>query len=466
MKKPSYLAALLVATSIGRAGTDQLLAAPAARPAAAKTVKSAKSVSAAADVATAANAFIATLSATQRTTLLQTLNSTNVTKWSNLPCGAQCRIGLQLSSLTTAQQTAALAVVQAATGTGTNEGYQEVQQIRAADDYLAANGGGSSYGSGIYFIAFLVTNTSATTIGATDSWMLQFGGHHLATNITFKNGNVTGPSPKFEGVEPLSFTSTGGIFASGTTVTPMGDEQASMLAMISGLTTAQKTTAKLSQTFSDVALGPGSDGQFPTTRVGIQCSQLSTAQQALVLAAMAPWVKDVDDATAAFLLSKYNDAMANTYISYSGTGNFTSNADYARIDGPNVWIEFVCQTGVVFRSNIHYHSIYRDRARDYGGNFYGTYTTALGTKAATAGSVFSVYPNPTTAGNALQLQMLEPSITGTYTLRNMLGQAVRTSSFYGGAALIPTDGLAPGVYSVTVETLTQQMATTTKVQVN
>ena len=458
--------ALLAVTAFTPHATRQQAtwkAAPAARPLAAKSVQKTTQAASVSDVVTAANAFIGTLSATQRTTLLQSFNSTNVTKWSNLPCGAQCRIGLQLSSLTTAQQTAALAVVQAATGTGTNEGYQEIQEIRAADDYLAANGGGSGYGSGIYFIAFLVDNTSNTTIASTDKWMLQFGGHHLATNISYNNGTVTGPTPKFEGVEPLSFTSTGGIFTSGTTVAPLSDEEAGMAALFASLTTAQKTTAKLSQTFSDVVLGPGSDGKFPATSVGLQCSQLNSTQQALVVAAMAPWVKDVDDATGAALLNYYQSQLANTYISYSGTGLFTSNADYARIDGPNAWIEFVCQTGVVFRSNIHYHSIYRDRARDYGGNFYGTYTTVLGTKSAAAAAVFSLFPNPAYSGADLQVRLANAS-AGTYTVRDLLGRQVAAGTVQNSEAAVPTTNIVPGTYLLTVET-PGQPAVTSRFQV-
>ena len=86
---------------------------------------------------------------------------------------------------------------------------------------------------------------------------------------------------------------------------------------------------------------------------------------------MRPWVQDSDDATAASLMSTYTSQLAGTYIAYSGTGNLTSTGDYVRIDGPNVWIEFACQTGVVYRSQIHYHSVWRDHARDYGGNFSG-----------------------------------------------------------------------------------------------
>jgi len=420
---------------------------PSLRPTAIKGTKAVTKTNAVVDVVAAANAFIATLTTAQQTTLQQAFNTTNVAKWSNLPCGAQCRIGLQLSNLTTAQQTAALAVVQAATGTAMNEGYNEIQQIRAADDYLNTSGGGNGYSAGLYFIAFL---GSPSTTG---TWMLQFGGHHLATNITFGGGNVTGATPKFEGVEPLSFvTANANIFPTGTTVTPLGNEQSSMLALFNSLTTAQKNTAKLTQTFSDVLLGPntveGGNTTYPATKAGLPCSQLTSAQQSLVVAAMAPWVQDADDATAAVLLNYYQTQLATTYISYSGTGNFTTNTDYARIDGPNVWIEFVCQTGVVFRNNIHYHSIWRDRARDYGGNFY---TTVLGTRSETAATVFSVYPNPSATGLGLEVVLAKATPSATYTLRNMLGQTVAGSLFIGTTTRIPTTGLAAGTYVLSVQ---------------
>ena len=420
---------------------------PQLHPTALKSTKGTKATTAVTDVMTAANAFIASLTTAQQTTLLQAFNTTNVAKWSNLPCGAQCRIGLQLSNLTAAQQTLAMAVVQAATGTAANEGYQEIQQIRAADDYLNTNGGGSGYSAGLYFIAFLGTPST------TGTWMLQFGGHHLATNITFGGGNVTGATPKFEGVEPLSFvTANANIFPTGTTVTPMGSEASAMLAMFNGLTTTQKAAAKLTQTFGDVLLGPntveGSSTTYPTTKVGVQCSTLTSAQQALVVAAMAPWVNDADDATAAQLLNYYQTQLANTFISYSGTGNFTTNGDYARIDGPNVWIEFVCQTGVVFRSNIHYHSIWRDRARDYGGNFY---TTVTGTKSETAATAFSVYPNPVATGLGLDVVMAKATPSATYTLRNLLGQTVVSQLFTGTTTKISTVGLSAGTYVLTVQ---------------
>ncbi|RYY30134.1 MAG: DUF3500 domain-containing protein [Sphingobacteriaceae bacterium] len=319
----------------------------------------------AAKVLCAVQAFQATLTTTQLAGVQFDYSKTNAIKWSNLPCGSQCRIGLQFSTLTATQLAAAKAVVVAATGTTVNEGYDEINQLLLADDLLGTTAG-SGYGAGNYFISLLGTPS------ATGTWQLQFGGHHLAVNQTYSNGVVTGSTPSFRGVEPTSWTS------GTTTYTPMGQEKSAMADMLASFTSAQLATAKISSTFSDVVLGPGSDGKFPTTKVGIAGSALTTTQQAAVITAMKPWIMDTDDATAATILATYTNELANTYISYAsnstGTaGNassfFTTNTDYVRIDGPHVWIEFVCQTGVIYRTQIHYHSIWRDHTSDYGGNF-------------------------------------------------------------------------------------------------
>jgi hypothetical protein len=310
-----------------------------------------------AKVACLAEAFEATLTSTQLTTLMVDYTQTNAVKWSNLPCGSSCRNGLQFTNLTTAQITAALAVVAAASGTVTDEGYSEIKQIMAADDVLKATSGTTTYSSGIYFIAFLGTPST------TGTWMLQFGGHHLAVNITYKAGEVIGATPRFEGIEPKSWVT------SGTTYAPLAGEQSAMAAMLASLSSTELASAKLSATFSDVLLGPNEDGQFPSTKQGLAVSSLTSAQQLLVLAAMKPWVEDVDDTTAATLLATYKDELSSTYIAYSGNATLAANADYVRIDGPSVWIEFVCQTGVVYPTQIHYHSIWRDHTRDYGNSF-------------------------------------------------------------------------------------------------
>jgi hypothetical protein len=85
-----------------------------------------------------------------------------------------------------------------------------------------------------------------------------------------------------------------------------------------------------------------------------------------VLAAIASYVNDINDADAATILAKYESELGATYVAYSGTTALTEQNDYIRIDGPSVWIEFSMQHGIVLAGN-HPHSVWRDRNTDYGG---------------------------------------------------------------------------------------------------
>ncbi len=290
---------------------------------------------------------------------MQDYSLANAAKWSNLPQqllrGDQGRIGLQLSSLNDAQWTALGSLLESVTGSGANEGWAEIQQMWNADDYLAANGGGDAYGRGNYFVAFLGTPAD------TGTWELQFGGHHLALANTYIDGALAGATPSFRGVEPyMTFT------LNGMTNKPLQQERATFSAMLKGLSSSQQADAKLDAVYNDLVLGPGKDWAFPTTSEGVQVSTLSAAQKQLVVAAMATYVNDIDDADAKTILAKYTDELDDTRVAWSGTTDLTEQNDYARIDGPSVWIEFSMQRGIVL-SGKHPHSVWRDRTTDYGG---------------------------------------------------------------------------------------------------
>ena len=310
-----------------------------------------------------AQAFLATLSTTQQASVVQTLDLAHAKLWSNLPCGLSCRDGIAFSSLSATQLAAAFAIIQAATSTTTDEGYDEFYKINESDSLLSTTAG-SGYGKGQYVICFLGTPST------TGKWMLQFGGHHYASNITYNAGAVVSITPSHQGVEPTSWTTAGG-----ATIAPMAPEKSVMADMLASFTSTELASAKISGTFSDCTMIPGSTtNTFPATKVGVKVSTLSAAAQAKVIAAMAPWVNDLDAVSAAAFTTLYTNELANTYVAYASntsgvSGNagsfFTTNTDYVRIDGPSVWIEFICQTGVVYRSQIHYHSVYRDHSRDY-----------------------------------------------------------------------------------------------------
>lgn len=312
-----------------------------------------------------ANGFLATLSDTQKSTANPAFTDTaQRTKWSNLPTQMVQRGGIQMGTLSTTSQSAALELMGTVLGDTS-----DLTGVRAADDYLAANGGGSGYGSSLYWIG--IFGTPSTTA----DWSIMFGGHHMAYNITF-TGGVGYPTPNHLGVEPKSaFTQNG------TSYQPLNDEGNAMLAVFTALSSTELATAHLSGTFSDVVVGPVEYGtgssatakaKYPTgaNRTGALVSSLTADQQALVSTAIAKWVEDFDPEISDSLMSAYTSAYADTYVAWGGSGSspdVDTSGTYFRIDGPRVWIEVACQGGIVFKNATHYHTIYRDKTMDYGG---------------------------------------------------------------------------------------------------
>ena len=115
------------------------------------------------------------------------------TKWSNLPSPMFQREGIRLADLTAPQRAAVDTLLSAALS---RDGYRKVREIMRADGVLgrgqggggggaAAAGGGPRFAEDEYFLAFLGTPS------ATAPWMLQFGGHHLAINLTMAGSQAT-----------------------------------------------------------------------------------------------------------------------------------------------------------------------------------------------------------------------------------------------------------------------------------
>lgn len=305
-----------------------------------------------------AEAFKATLSSTQVSTMQLTYSKTNAQKWSNLPAALSPRIGIKLGSLSSTQLATFRDLMVAVFALSTaDEGYDEMLGNLVADDYLATIGGGSDYGAGNFYLSFLGTPST------TGLWEILFTGHHYTQPYIVNAGQVTGVTPAFRGVEPAAALS-----ANNRTYQPFEQERQVFASMLTGLSTTEQTTAKLSATFTDLVLGPGKDGQFPATKAGLPVNTLSAAKQALVLNAIRLYVNDLDETTASTMLTKYTSELANTYIAYSGTTAVSSQNDYVRIDGPSVWIEFSYQGGIIVKGAPHPHSVWRDHTGDYGGN--------------------------------------------------------------------------------------------------
>ena len=308
-----------------------------------------------------AEAFKATLKDDQLSVLQLAYAKKDAVRWSNFPqaFSRPNRVGLSLGSLNPTQLSAAKALMASVLAQGSpNEGYDELEGILAADDYFGqTTGQTNTFGPGNYYIAFLGKP------GTTALWELQFGGHHFAFANTYDGGKITGATPSFRGVEPMA-----PVTANGRKYEPIEQERAAFSNIIGSLNTAQTDSARLSNTFNDILLGPGRDGVFPKNKQGLSIGKLNSKQQKQVTEAIALYVNDLDAATAKLIMAKYTAELGDTYLSYSGSGTMNKANDYVRLDGPSIWIEYSVQPSRDFPNTTHPHSVWRDRKSDYGGN--------------------------------------------------------------------------------------------------
>ena len=167
--------------------------------------------------------------------------------------------------------------------------------------------------------------------------MLQIRGHHLAVNRVYHT-RQPGATPRFTGIEPRFYTINSRMYA------VMEGRLRAVSAMLHSLHPDQLAAAQLKDSFKDVLLGPGKDGHFPEPE-GIPYSHLDEAQQRLVKRSIIAWVGDADPRLSAALLRDYLDeeALARTYIAWSGSIDDHEPGAYVRIDGPRLWLETVAE---------------------------------------------------------------------------------------------------------------------------
>lgn len=334
-----------------------LAAPPLATPSLGQDTDAASVVANGRQVLDSALAFADLLSAEQRATLMQPYSFENAARWHNYPnfsMGRRGRIGLRLETLSQNQWEGLYTLLAAATGSGRNEGYDELRQHLEIDDYLRDHVN-PNYGRGDFYAAFLGEPS------ATGLWQLQFGGHHFALTKTYRDGILIGATPSFRGVgsaQPIEHD--------GVVLAPHRQEMEAHISLLAALDADQLETARLSRRFADITMGAGNDWIFPDEAEGIAASGLTEAQRDLLRAVIATYVDDIDEANAAAFMTRYESELEDTHIAFSGGIDLTAAGDYIRIDGPSVWIELVMDTPYNFPGP-HPHKVWRDKQSDYGG---------------------------------------------------------------------------------------------------
>ena len=202
------------------------------------------------------------------------------------------------------------------------------------------------FGEDEYYLAFLGTPSP------TRPWMVQFGGHHLAINLTLAGSQAT-MAPSLPAAQPAIYT------FEGREIRPLGNENDKAFALINALDDKQRGQAILSSRVADLVLGAGQDGRVIQPE-GIRASALSPGQQDMLLEIALEWAGIQNDAFATPRIAELRANLPQTYFAWSGPLT-NGSAAYFRIQGPTLVIEYAPQRDVT-----HIHTIYRDPTNDYG----------------------------------------------------------------------------------------------------
>jgi hypothetical protein len=208
------------------------------------------------------------------------------------------------------------------------------------------------FGSDLYYISFLGKPSP------TSPWMLQFGGHHLALNITIA-GSKGILTPTLTGAQPAVFK------LDGKTVRPLGAESDKAVALLQSLNEQQRKQAVLTYTVPDLVLGPGQDDKKIVPE-GLKASALTEKQRTLLLDVIAEWAGIINDAAASARMAELKADLNETWFAWSGSTTVQPGSNitaYYRIQGPHLVIEYAPQHDEPAN---HVHTIYRDPTNDYG----------------------------------------------------------------------------------------------------
>ena len=342
----------------------------------------------------AANTFLSTLDGKQRQTVLFSFDDEEQRRrWSNFPTAVVPRGGISLKEMNGTQRSAAMALVASALSP---RGFEKVQQIMEGDEVNkttdqgpgnrgprprdgaggpppVGNGGppppsgrqgnrppfgnGPIFGKDLYYISILGTPSEK------DPWMLQFGGHHLALNITIagERGVLT---PTLTGAQPALYT------IDGKTVRPLGGESDKALALLNALDENQRKQAILSYRLADLVLGPGQDGKTIQPE-GLKASDMNEHQRTMLLDVIAEWAGIIHQSAAAARMAEIKADLNDTWFAWSGPTTATPGRNitaYYRIQGPHLVIEYAPQE-LGGDPAMHVHTMYRDPTNDYGRRF-------------------------------------------------------------------------------------------------
>ncbi len=273
----------------------------------------------------AADAFLRSLSESQRRRTLFAVDDAEWRKWMNQHF--YVRQGVSFKEMSEPQREAAFALMGASLSA---KGLKLTRDIMKLNHTLAElnKDNFEEYGEWLYHLTVMGTPS------ATEPWGWQFDGHHAIVNY-FVLGDQVVMTPLFVGSEPVIATS--GKYA-GTKI--LQDEQDGGLALVTSLDQAQRQQAiiepsktrnnNLTEAFRDNVVIP---------YAGIRGDALNDAQKRRLRDLSVLYVSNMDDGHARVAMSDVERHLGETRFAWVG-GTDPSSVFYYRIHSPVILIEF------------------------------------------------------------------------------------------------------------------------------
>ena len=232
-------------------------------------------------------------------------------------------------------------------------GYMTATQIIELEAILESLETGETFSRDpdLYFVSVFGTPSTDGT------WAWRFEGHHLSLHFTIVDGGVTVSAPTFLAASPAEVMD-----GPKAGLRPLGSLEDAGRALLASLDPAQRAVAILDEVaptniVSGVELAPD-----PLTPVGIVGSDLTPAQQDLMMEIIEFYTSVMADEVAALRRAKIqDDGIENVTFAWAG-GTEYGDVSYFRVQGPSFLIEF----DHTQRDPNHIHSGWRDFDGDFG----------------------------------------------------------------------------------------------------
>lgn len=295
----------------------------------------------------AAQAFMTELGSTRVAQAVLPFDSNQRTNWHYFPKSMHRRAGIHVAELTPRQMETALDLLRMSLS---DQGYAKATGIMQLDDILRDGRRFSSYGSAYYWFTIF----GAPSLDRPWGWRLE--GHHLSLNFTF-TPEAGAATPAFMGANPAEVKKGP---KAGWRILANEDEKAHKL--LAALDASQGARAVIAtRAPGDIIHGPHRSALLQVFS-GLPASEMTTAQQNLLMDLIEEYVSNVADGLARAYIEKIGQSgIDNIYFAWAG-GTQPGQPYYYRIHGPT----FVIEYDHTQNNPNHVHSVWRDSANDFG----------------------------------------------------------------------------------------------------